>query len=868
MEGIDPANDDINISLKRTLRQEKLKSKRKSRKALQAEQKPQLLRELEPSDPQDTPPASFNIAAEELEHKLADLGQRLEAAKAVRWDEMFRDAQEARSVKNLAGRTSKNTHHGEKVDTMRRLQEVYQVRVKELKQQRSEHQQHIRELEECSAELKVYVARQRAKEQGKQSQVSEHDEKREDVRTRKEHVLRERDELAVRMARLRATQADIQVTTPSTSDAVADAPDRSATALNASDLRVDLPHGKYSLDADTTIDISADRSVLKQHLNDLRARLQVFHPRLDALPSDTSIGTEVRGHRFRNAVARDKHVLQTYLKVLIGRYRAKTGVLGYREMAAEAAERAARVGAKTLTREAKQRIASAWNERFSAKRGFVMTPEALDQMHSAQEEMLESQRTGAYRGVVVREQGNAAPQQRFEVEFEEFNEHGFLEDEYATEEERSMDEAIKDDKNNQRVVLDHSSFDKAHQPAAEDHLSAPMREPSTQSISHPPSPSPPASPTPPQTQETNGPSPGTGNEQAPWDPARKARVAAEVALLRHATTLRQDDSEVEALSNDHDDPPTIPSAEGKGAATPKPLITYESSLQPKGFVMKKQRRAVAQQTQKISRLMAQMANAPEPEHLRLERSSPVRTRDAMHTSSQTRPRRPRTVRAMMRSAYSTSARALDPLNQALKAKEDHSSKPNAVPAPQPQPHLPHLTPTGSAHMVSISAKAHTTRAAIAVGSVYFSNPTPLALITSNALKKGDVLSVSRVAGIMAAKKCPDIVPLCHPIPLTHVGVELKTFAAGEAPVSTSAAGKGVDEMGHGGVAIECKVACTGATGVEMEALTAVMGTALSVVDMCKAVDKFQRIGDVRVVLKEGGKSGTWREEGWMSWQEE
>ncbi|KAF1364534.1 MoaC-domain-containing protein [Lizonia empirigonia] len=188
----------------------------------------------------------------------------------------------------------------------------------------------------------------------------------------------------------------------------------------------------------------------------------------------------------------------------------------------------------------------------------------------------------------------------------------------------------------------------------------------------------------------------------------------------------------------------------------------------------------------------------------------------------------------------------------------------AIPtSPPPQPHLSHLTPTGSAHMVNISSKAHTTRTAIAVGTVYFSNPTPLTLITANALKKGDVLSVSRIAGIMAAKKCPDIVPLCHPIPLTHVGVELRTFSADAAP-----AAKLPDDLGYGGVQIECTVTCTGATGVEMEALTAVMGTALSVVDMCKAVDKFQRIGDVRVVLKEGGKSGVWREESWRSWQGE
>lgn len=113
---------------------------------------------------------------------------------------------------------------------------------------------------------------------------------------------------------------------------------------------------------------------------------------------------------------------------------------------------------------------------------------------------------------------------------------------------------------------------------------------------------------------------------------------------------------------------------------------------------------------------------------------------------------------------------------------------------------------------------------------------------------------------MAAKKCPDLIPLCHPIALTHVGVEVRAFGA-EDPALVSASEK-VGE--HGGVLIEATVQCTGPTGVEMEALTAVMGAALSVVDMCKAVDKFQRVDGVRVVLKEGGKSGTWKEEGWKS----
>jgi molybdenum cofactor biosynthesis protein MoaC len=183
--------------------------------------------------------------------------------------------------------------------------------------------------------------------------------------------------------------------------------------------------------------------------------------------------------------------------------------------------------------------------------------------------------------------------------------------------------------------------------------------------------------------------------------------------------------------------------------------------------------------------------------------------------------------------------------------------PDSPQPPSKPPSLPHLTPTGSAHMVSVSAKAHTTRTAIAIGTVHFSNPTPLSLIKTNSLKKGDVLSVSRIAGIMAAKKCPDLIPLCHPIALTHVGVELQVFS----PTPDS------DGKGFGGVNIEAKVECTGQTGVEMEALTSVMGTALSVVDMCKAVDKGMWITDVRVVLKEGGRSGVWREEGWRSWQE-
>ena len=206
-----------------------------------------------------------------------------------------------------------------------------------------------------------------------------------------------------------------------------------------------------------------------------------------------------------------------------------------------------------------------------------------------------------------------------------------------------------------------------------------------------------------------------------------------------------------------------------------------------------------------------------------------------------------------RRMYSTSSRPPLAPDSAQEPKQPNNEKTISTSIPSmPKTSLPHLTSSGSVHMVSVSGKQDTIRTAIAIGTVSFTNPTPLALIQSNSAKKGDVLGVSRIAGIMAAKKCPDLIPLCHPIALTHVGVELRPFEA-------------VDE-GHGGVHVEAKVQCVGPTGVEMEALTAVMGAALSVVDMCKAVDKFQRVSDVRVVLKEGGKSGTWREEGWRSWQ--
>jgi cyclic pyranopterin phosphate synthase len=149
----------------------------------------------------------------------------------------------------------------------------------------------------------------------------------------------------------------------------------------------------------------------------------------------------------------------------------------------------------------------------------------------------------------------------------------------------------------------------------------------------------------------------------------------------------------------------------------------------------------------------------------------------------------------------------------------------------------HFDKEGKAQMVDVSDKAETERTATAKGSVLM-QPTTLALIKEGGVKKGDVLSVARLAGIMGAKKTPDLIPLCHPLALTSVQVDLTLDEARNA----------VD------ITATCKL--VGKTGVEMEALTAVSVAALTVYDMCKAVDRGMQIVDIRLTHKSGGKSGT------------
>ena len=153
----------------------------------------------------------------------------------------------------------------------------------------------------------------------------------------------------------------------------------------------------------------------------------------------------------------------------------------------------------------------------------------------------------------------------------------------------------------------------------------------------------------------------------------------------------------------------------------------------------------------------------------------------------------------------------------------------------------HLNDEGNAIMVDVSDKQATQRTATAKGTVTM-EPETMALIQAGGIKKGDVLSVAQLAGIMGAKRTPDLIPLCHPLELTSVTVDL------------------VCDPGRNAIDITATCKLKGQTGVEMEALTAVAVAALTVYDMCKAVDRGMKITDVRLVHKAGGKSGTFEAE--------
>jgi cyclic pyranopterin phosphate synthase len=156
--------------------------------------------------------------------------------------------------------------------------------------------------------------------------------------------------------------------------------------------------------------------------------------------------------------------------------------------------------------------------------------------------------------------------------------------------------------------------------------------------------------------------------------------------------------------------------------------------------------------------------------------------------------------------------------------------------------LTHFDDQGQAHMVDVAAKANTHRIGVAGGRIEML-PATLALIQSGTAKKGDVLGIARIAGIMAAKKTSDLIPLCHPLALTRVAIEFETSAVDTA-------------SGVASIICTATVETLGPTGVEMEALTAVQIALLTIYDMCKAVDRGMTITNVKLLEKHGGKSGS------------
>jgi cyclic pyranopterin phosphate synthase len=156
--------------------------------------------------------------------------------------------------------------------------------------------------------------------------------------------------------------------------------------------------------------------------------------------------------------------------------------------------------------------------------------------------------------------------------------------------------------------------------------------------------------------------------------------------------------------------------------------------------------------------------------------------------------------------------------------------------------LTHFNASGDAHMVDVSDKSITSRTAVASGNITMQQQT-LDLILQGMARKGDVLGVARIAGIMGAKKTPDLIPLCHPLALSKVDIEL-------APLTEAI-----------GISCHATVKTSGQTGVEMEALTAVQITLLTIYDMCKAVDRGMVMGEIQLLEKMGGKSGHWAREG-------
>ncbi|KAL8906670.1 MAG: hypothetical protein Q9171_006173 [Xanthocarpia ochracea] len=226
----------------------------------------------------------------------------------------------------------------------------------------------------------------------------------------------------------------------------------------------------------------------------------------------------------------------------------------------------------------------------------------------------------------------------------------------------------------------------------------------------------------------------------------------------------------------------------------------------------------------------------------------------------------------LRASLHSSALLSPPLSKRRRSSQNHlglESEPVSRSNQQPvvsteRNNLPHLNTASEVHQISVGHKVSTQRVAIAYGLVRFTNPRLVGIIKDHALEKGDVLAVARVAGIMAVKTTSNLIPLAHNnVPVEGCSINLSLVGPStEATTGTPQETEELEEMKHsigscGGLKIKVTCESTGKTGVEMEAMCGVVGAALTVVDMCKAVDKGITIEKVKTIGKKGGKSGDW-----------
>ena len=779
---------------------------------------------------QAAPAAVGDISLEALNANLADLRAQLAEAEAINWKEIMEETSRSFNLKDLPNYS--NMHENKRSQTHKKLIQERTASLQQLKIDRDAHFRQTKQLAESIDALEVFIKQQQQRvnselmsetksmksktesKAGTGAPTEDGAESVEDavkrrrlwaIQSRRAELLELKDDIAVKMAQLAAAKV----------------PSPPPAKKWQGQLRLFVPSGKkLIIDDHLIVNFDASGYELAAQVNNMRHRLRKFTPPLDDLPLPVKMSNEAQ--------------LRMWLKVLVARYQDKTGVQAglldaeggeWEEVSLAEMHKMSKQRKETTEKETEDKVPLGEMTKAQRKKEKRAQEEELRQ---ARKERQRARRIAYARDLAALHDKGAYPGAIKQAERNLAAKDNAMRDALLHMSPQSPSRPL--DEKPIRVVLTEPPAT-PEVPSADlraEHLASRLRGQGNVRKMYPST----------LRKLVRGYSTSSSRPRSPPSPApspsENDTKAAAQGEEQYVPTIRR----VLRASKGRSREDVRRGMEGYSTSSrspPPPFNNDDLSTRLKAF--------------KKEELPLELYARIMDEHVQLTGKEDEQARE-VYDRLEAEAKKARDIR-------------LNPYFE--QAREQDQPQPNTT-------HLPHLTPTGTAHMVPITHKPATPRTAIAVGTVYFSNADPLRLITSNTLKKGDVLSVSRIAGIMAAKKCPEIVPLCHPITLTHVGVEVRTFPSTAGATTAGASGGEANshrEGGvavHGGVQIECKVSCTGATGVEMEALTAVMGAALSVVDMCKAVDRFQKICEVRVVLKEGGKSGVWREEGWSSWQ--